>query len=58
MQQLLKKSKMSYEKDGDLKAAAEVPAWGWVKEEDKKDEDQDQDQGQQSRAVKQEGSGG
>ncbi|KAI4739992.1 hypothetical protein E4T50_09550 [Aureobasidium sp. EXF-12298] len=56
VQELLKKSKTSYEKDGDLKAAAEVPAWGWTKEEDKKDEGQ----GQQAEveAVKQERSGG
>lgn len=54
MQQLLKKSQTSYEKDGDLKAAAEIPAWGWVKEEEKKDEDQ----GQQEKVVKEEVSGG
>ncbi|KAI4758292.1 hypothetical protein E4T52_09528 [Aureobasidium sp. EXF-3400] len=56
VQQLFKKSQTSYEKDGNLKAAAEIPAWGWVKDEDKKDEDQDP--GQQSKVVKEEGSGG
>jgi hypothetical protein len=56
VQQLLKKSQTSYEKDGNLKAAAEIPAWGWVKEEEKKDEGQEQQA--EAEAVKQEGSGG
>jgi hypothetical protein len=50
VQVLLKRSKMSYEKNADLGPAAEVPAWGWVKEGDK----QEEGQGQQSEAVKEE----
>lgn len=56
MQDLLKRTQTSYEKDGDLKAAAEVPAWGWIKEEEEgKKED---GQGQQAEVVKEEGNGG
>lgn len=56
VQELLKRSQSSYEKDGNLGPAAEVPAWGWVKEEEEgKKED---GQGQQAEVVKEEGSGG
>ncbi|CAD0114358.1 unnamed protein product [Aureobasidium uvarum] len=34
MQDLLKRTKESYEKDADLGPAKEVPAWGWIKEGD------------------------
>lgn len=56
VQDLLKRSQASYEKDGNLGPAAEVPAWGWVKEEEegKKEEGQ----GQQVESVKEEGSAG
>jgi len=56
VQGLLKRSQTSYEKDGNLGPAAEVPAWGWVKEEEegKKEEGQ----GQRVEAVKEEGSAG
>lgn len=61
VQDLLKRSQASYEKDGDLKLAAEVPAWGWMKEEEgtqKEEHDQEQDQGQQAKVVKEEKVGG
>jgi hypothetical protein len=54
VQDLLKRSKTSYEKNGDLGLAAEVPAWGWVKEDGKKEEDQ----GRPSEVVKEEKVGG
>jgi hypothetical protein len=58
VQNLLKRSQASYEKDGDLKLAAEVPAWGWVKEEEKQEEEQDQGQEEQAKVVKEEKVGG
>jgi hypothetical protein len=57
VQDLLKTSQASYEKNGDLKLAAEVPAWGWVKEEEGKQEE-DLEQGQQAKIVKEEKVGG
>lgn len=56
MQDLLKRSQASNEKDGNLKGAAEVPAWGWMKEEEegKKEEGQ----AQQAETFKEEESGG
>jgi hypothetical protein len=54
VQDLLKRSKTSYEKNGDLGPAAEVPAWGWVIEGDH----QEEGQGQQSEVVKEEKVGG
>jgi hypothetical protein len=61
VQDLLKRSQASYEKDGDLKLAAEVQAWGWIKEEEGKQEgkqEEDQEQGQQAKVVKEEKVGG
>ncbi|KAH0286027.1 hypothetical protein M436DRAFT_66757 [Aureobasidium namibiae CBS 147.97] len=56
VQDLLKRSQASYEKDGNLGPAVEVPAWGWVKEEEEgKKED---GQGQQADVVKEERSAG
>jgi hypothetical protein len=54
VQDLLKRSKTSYDKNTDLGLAVEVPAWGWVKEGDK----QEENQGQQSEVVKEEKVGG
>jgi hypothetical protein len=54
VQDLLKRSKTSYEKNTDLGLAAEVPAWGWVEEGDK----QEEGQGQRSEVVKEEKVGG
>jgi hypothetical protein len=54
VQDLLKRSKTSYEKNTGLGLAAEVPAWGWVEEGDK----QEKGQGQQSEVVKEEKVGG
>ncbi|KAI5269478.1 hypothetical protein E4T47_07059 [Aureobasidium subglaciale] len=34
VQEILKRGRESYEKDGDLEKASEVPVWGWVKEKD------------------------
>ena len=59
VQDLLKRSQASYEKDGDLKLAAEVPAWGWMKEAEGKEEaKQEEDQGQETEVVKEEKVGG
>ncbi|CAD0085622.1 unnamed protein product [Aureobasidium vineae] len=56
MQALLKRTKESYEKDGDLKLAKEVPAWGWLKERD--GEDGEEVKGQQQEVKKEDGVGG
>mgnify|MGYP000965543246 CR=1 FL=1 len=53
-QDLLKRSKISYDKDSNLEPAAEVPAWGWVKEDEMKEESQ----GQHEKDVKKEESVG
>jgi hypothetical protein len=63
VQDLLKRSQTSYEKDGDLKLAAKIPAWGWMKEEEGKQEEergqeQEQEQEQQAEVVKEEKVGG
>lgn len=57
MQDMLKKSKESYEKDPNLGPAADVPAWGWVKEGEEKKED-GQPQGQQPEVKKEDGVAG
>lgn len=41
MQDMLKRTKESYEKDPSLGPATEVPAWGWVKEGEEKKDDAD-----------------
>ncbi|KAI5239111.1 hypothetical protein E4T42_08775 [Aureobasidium subglaciale] len=38
VQEILKRGRESYEKDGDLGKAAEVPVWGWVKEKDEEEQ--------------------
>jgi hypothetical protein len=55
VQDLLKRSQTSYERNGDLKLAAEVPAWGWTKEDEGKPEG---NQEQQANGVKEEKVGG
>ena len=57
MQDMLKKTKESYEKDPNLGPAADVPAWGWVKEGEEKKED-GQPQGQQTGVKKEDGVAG
>ncbi|KAG9517645.1 hypothetical protein KCU99_g4906, partial [Aureobasidium melanogenum] len=57
MQDMLKRTKESYEKDANLGPAAEVPAWGWVKEGEEK-EDDGKLQGQQVEVKKEDGVAG
>ncbi|KAG9635446.1 hypothetical protein KCU95_g17592, partial [Aureobasidium melanogenum] len=57
MQDMLKRTKESYEKDANLGPAAEVPAWGWVKEGEVKKDD-GKLQGQQPDVKKEDGVAG
>jgi hypothetical protein len=57
MQDMLKRTKESYEKDANLGPAAEVPAWGWVKEGEEKADD-GKLQGQQVEVKKEDGVAG
>ncbi|KAI5201194.1 hypothetical protein E4T39_05333 [Aureobasidium subglaciale] len=41
VQEVLKRGRESYEKDGDLGAAAELPVWGWVEEKGEQGEQGD-----------------
>ncbi|KAK6003507.1 hypothetical protein QM012_009278 [Aureobasidium pullulans] len=56
LQDILKRTKESYEKDSNLGPAAEVPAWGWVKEGDEKDDGQME--GQRPEVKKEDGVAG
>lgn len=58
MHDLLKRTKESYEKDGNLRLAAEVPAWGWVKEGEGEEKEDGKMQGRQVEVKKEDGVAG